>query len=96
MPEVKVLVAGVHKMIGEDKLTVGANITLIRSNINIIVDPGSFVNKDKLLLALKNEGLTPNDIQAVILTHSHIDHTTNTFLFPQAKIYWRFIGSNYP
>ncbi|KKQ27323.1 MAG: hypothetical protein US42_C0011G0061 [Candidatus Magasanikbacteria bacterium GW2011_GWC2_37_14] len=95
MTEVKVLVEGVHEMNADGKMDLGATTTLIKSNINIIVDPGAFVNKDKLLKALKDEGLKTTDIQAVILTHTHIDHTTNIFLFPQAIIYNRFIHSNY-
>jgi len=96
MTEVKVLVVGVHDHLDENKMDIGSTTTLIKSNINIIVDPGSFVNKDKLLRALKDEGLEPTDIQAVIFTHTHFDHTANTFLFPQAKVYLRFKHGNYP
>ncbi len=95
MPEVKVLVEGTHEMDANEQVNIGATTTLIKSNINIIVDPGSYVNKDKLVSALKKEGLETADIQAVILTHSHIDHTTNIFLFPQARIYNRFKHGDY-
>lgn len=82
-------------MDAEEKINIGATTTLIKSNINIIVDPGAYVNRNKLLEALKNEGLETTDIQAVVLTHTHIDHTINTFLFPQARIYNRFKYGNY-
>jgi len=96
LPKVKVLVCGIHEMYENERLRVGATSTLIKSkNINIVVDPGSFVNRDRLVTALKNEGLDVVDIQAVILTHSHIDHTSNSFLFSQAKIYCKFNGGNY-
>lgn len=47
----------------------------------ILVDPGAFSHKDKLLDALKAEGLSPADIDAVLNTHHHLDHTSNNFLF---------------
>jgi len=96
MAEVKILVVGEHTMSDDGRMDLCSTTVLIKSNINIIVDPGAYVNRNKLLEALKNEGLEPADIQAVILTHTHIDHTTNIFLFPEATIYNRFIHSNYP
>lgn len=35
---------------------------------------------------LAREGLEPDDIEAVFLTHGHYDHTSNLDLFPQARI----------
>ncbi|VVB79952.1 Hydroxyacylglutathione hydrolase [uncultured archaeon] len=97
MAEVKVLVEGVHKFTSEDALDIGCTTTLIKSDINIIVDPGSFVNKEKLISALKEEGLGPEDIGAVILTHLHLDHTANVPLFKDSTIFLRFRGgSKYP
>jgi len=97
MAEVKILVEGIHKATGDGAMDIGCTTTLIKSNINIVVDPGSFVNKNKLINALKEEGLNPDDVDAVILIHLHIDHTINTFLFDKAKIFLRFIGgTSYP
>lgn len=97
MAEVKVLVEGVHKFKSEDTLDIGCTTILIKSNINIIVDPGSFVNKEKLISALKDEGIGFEDIGAVILTHLHLDHTANVTLFKDSKIFLRFRGeSKYP
>jgi len=96
MSEVKVLVEGIHKHDENNVLNIGATTTLIKSNINIIVDPGSFINKDRLLKALELENLKPGDIDAVILTHLHLDHTANVFLFPHSKIYCRFTSGEYP
>jgi len=94
--EVKILVAGVHKMIGDEKLDVACTTTLIKSNKNIVIDPGSYINKDTIINELQKCGLSPEDIDAVILTHSHLDHVANVFLFPTAKIFMRFISGNYP
>jgi len=40
-----------------------------------------------LLKSLNQEGLTPEDITAIINTHLHMDHTGNNHLFPNAKTY---------
>jgi len=94
--EIKILVAGIHQMIGDEKLDVACTTTLIKSNKNIVVDPGSYINKDRVAEGLRECGLSPEDIDAVILTHSHLDHIANVFLFPAAKIFMRFISGNYP
>jgi len=91
MAKVKVLVEGIHKFLGS-KLEISCTTTLIKSDENIIVDPGSFVNQEKLLKALEDANLKPEDIQNVILTHSHVDHTTNISLFKDSRIFMRFRG----
>ena len=81
MAEVKVLVEGVHKQEANGQLRVGSTISLIKSNKNIIVDTGSFLEKDQIIDGLKKEELTPEEIDIVILTHLHLDHLVNTYLF---------------
>lgn len=96
MAEVKVLVEGIHQVL-DLGVKISCTTTLIKSDKNIIVDPGSFVNKNNLLKALEKEGLKLEDIDVVILTHTHVDHTTNIFLFNNAKIFMRFRGeTKYP
>jgi len=51
--------------------------------------------------ALKKEGLTPKDIETVILTHLHNDHAGNCHLFTNARLIfqrdeWTNIHSPYP
>lgn len=59
--------------------------TLIRdSNKTILVDPGA--NKKLLLENLKEENLTPSDIDIVFLTHHHLDHALLIALFDNAII----------
>ncbi len=41
----------------------------------------------KPLNALKKVGMTPDDIDAIILTHLHWDHCFNLDLFPKSKVY---------
>ena len=96
MTEIKVLVEGVHEPIENGLVKVSCTTTLIKSDKNIIVDPGAFINRDRLIEAIKNEGLKPEDIETIILTHLHIDHTLNTSLFKNAKVFMRFRGEKYP
>lgn len=96
MAEVKVLVEGVHEVVDKVKvrLKIGSTITLIKSNKNVIVDTGSFLDKEKIIEELKKENLTPEGIEIVILTHLHLDHTVNTSLFQNAKIFCKFCKPN--
>ena len=87
--EVKVLVEGKHNVKG-DRVTLSSTVTLIKSDKNIIVDTSSLKHKKSLLEALKKESLTSKDIDAVILTHLHLDHTINVALFENAKVYCKF------
>ena len=95
MAEVKVLVKGKHSKNEEGKLVIGSTVTLIKSSENIIVDTGSFLDKDKIIEELKKENLTPEDINIVVLTHLHLDHLVNTYLFKNAKVFCKFKGT-YP
>lgn len=85
MNEIKVLIEGVHE-VGE-KLKASSTVTLIKSNKNIIVDTGSFWDEKKIIDALSKEGLKPEEIDIVVLTHLHIDHTRNTNIFSNAVLY---------
>ena len=54
---------------------------------NILIDTSSSENKEKLVDLLCEVGLTPKDINILILTHNHWDHTGNINLFKNADIY---------
>ncbi len=47
----------------------------------LLVDPGAFSHKEKLLAELAFRGLVPADIDAVLNTHHHLDHASNNFIF---------------
>jgi len=97
MAEVKVLVEGIHKPLEDGRVNIGCTTTLIKSDKNVVVDPGAFANREKLIEALKNEGLNTDDIEFMVLTHLHLDHTTNISLFKNAKVFMKFRGeTNYP
>ena len=84
MLKFKVLIQGyVYKK--DDNEYASCSTTLIQdANKNIIVDPG--LNREKLLNSLKKEVLGIGDIQYVILTHSHADHSLLAGAFYNARI----------
>jgi glyoxylase-like metal-dependent hydrolase (beta-lactamase superfamily II) len=79
MNKVKVLTQGYAKEIDNGWLA-SSTVTLIQSNAkNIIVDPGC--NRKKLLEKLDKNDLKPFDIDFVLLTHSHSDHSLLAGIF---------------
>ena len=53
----------------------------------IIVDPSSKYSREKIMRGLENLGLQPKDIDTVVLTHYHLDHTANYDLFKNAQFF---------
>ncbi|XP_046655737.1 metallo-beta-lactamase domain-containing protein 1-like isoform X2 [Daphnia pulicaria] len=58
---------------------------LVTGSKNIIVDTMTPWDTNLILLSLEANGLTPDDINYVISTHGHSDHTGNNNLFLKAK-----------
>src|SRR4030042_5595790 len=84
MNTVKVLIEGYAKQV-ENGWIASSTVTLLQSNnLNIIVDPGC--NRQRLIDELAKEGLKPTDIDFVLLTHFHTDHTLLTGMFENAKV----------
>ncbi len=93
MAEVKILVEGytIADSTDEGEEKTRPTITLVQDkNIVMVCDPGTLDSQQILIDALKNEGLTINDVNYVFITHSHIDHYRNIGMFPNAKTleYW--------
>jgi len=93
MAQVKILIQGYVR----DKENVShssSTCVLVKDkDLNILVDPGRA--REKLAQALANEGLKPEDIHYILLTHFHLDHAFGMALFPQAKILdneWIYVG----
>jgi glyoxylase-like metal-dependent hydrolase (beta-lactamase superfamily II) len=87
--EVKILLKGYFKWTDKlgGKFRASSTVTLIRDGkVNIVVDTGHHSAEKQLLLALKREGLKPDDIHYVIVTHHHPDHVANNHLFKRARI----------
>jgi len=84
MAEVKVLIKGYAKEL-KNGWACSATTTLIKSNgKNIIFDPGC--NRKRLLEELNKEGLKPKDINFIVLSHGHLDHSLLTGMFENAKV----------
>ena len=61
--------------------------TLIRCRgHNIVVDTGSAFMKAGIKTSLKQIGVFPDEVDILILTHNHGDHTGNVGMFPKARI----------
>jgi len=90
---IKVLFEGEHvgRMISDGKYLIyphTSSATLISDGkTHVLVDTGAIIYKDKLLETLKLEGLTPDDITHVLLTHFHKDHSSNWLLFKTARVH---------
>ena len=64
-----------------------SSVTLISTDTRkIIVDTGLKGEEKIILKGLAERGLNPEDIDSVINTHTHRDHTGNNFLFSRAGI----------
>ncbi len=64
-----------------DSLTSGPVLIQNSKGQFLLVDPGAFSHKHRLITELAFHGLVPADIDAVFNTHHHLDHTSNNFLF---------------
>lgn len=84
--KVKVLKPGYTIRLSATQLRADGTITLIKGRKNILVDTGGPWDRDFLISALVENGLSPQDISHVVCTHGHSDHTGNTNLFPDAVL----------
>ena len=85
MPEIHHLITGFH--VNTDQGNLGfSTVALIRGQNNILVDVGHKGRANHLSDALAQAQVREEDINMIILTHSHWDHCQNTDMFPNAKI----------
>ena len=86
MAKVKILIKGYAKEVDGEELVASSMTTLIQdNNSNVIVDPG--MDRRALLRSLAKEELKPEDIDFVIVTHTHLDHCLLAGIFENAKIF---------
>ena len=85
MPEIEHLLTGFHVNVDQGSLAL-CTVVLIRGQRNILVDTGHKGRVSLLMESLASAGVQPDDIDALLLTHSHWDHTQNVDLFPKAKV----------
>jgi glyoxylase-like metal-dependent hydrolase (beta-lactamase superfamily II) len=84
MDEVKVLVEGYAKRIKNGWVASSTAILVRSSGKTIIVDPGC--SRQRLMAALKREKMETGDVDFVLITHSHVDHTMLAGIFENAKV----------
>jgi len=84
MTELKVLIQGYAKSFKDHELAYCSTVLIKEGKLNIIIDPG--MNKQLLLKALKKEKISPTNVNYVILTHYHLDHSLLTGIFNKAKV----------
>lgn len=85
MAEVKILIEGYAREENGVWSASPASVLIKDGGLKILADPGA--NKKLLLDALGKEGLKPEDIDIVFLTHYHLDHILNIRLFPEKDVY---------
>ncbi len=83
MAEVKVLIEGYDRDENGAKFASASTVLIKKNRLNIIVDPG--MNRAMLLDSLKKEGLLTSQVDYIILTHYHIDHSILSGIFENAK-----------
>ena len=82
MAKLKILINGYAKEIKSGWIA-SSTVTLVKAGgKNIIIDPGC--NRNKLITVLAKENLKIGDIDFVVLTHSHLDHTLLCGIFPKS------------
>lgn len=84
MAKLKILIQGYAKEIDGKEFASSSTVLISENNLNIIVDPG--INRDELLKSLEKENLKTSDINFVILTHMHSDHSLLSGVFENAKV----------
>lgn len=83
MAKVKILIEGYAKKLEKGWIASSTTCLVTTGNKKIITDPGC--HREKLLEALKKEGLALADIDYVFLSHCHPDHILLAGLFEKAK-----------
>lgn len=82
---------GARKVAGTVALVQGKDITLV-------ADPGMVSDRRLILDALKRQGVSPEQVTHVFVSHHHPDHTVNIALFPNAEVvdFWgRYRGDTW-
>lgn len=74
-----------------------STVTLIQeSDYNILVDTSLRRDREFILKALNEQGLTPENINIIIYTHCHKDHIGNNKIFRKARVYGHFACERFP
>ena len=86
MATLDVLTYGFALVTDQGSFGYSTNALLRVGNHNILIDTGPSSRRPFLFKALQAKGLSPEEIDIVILTHMHWDHCENTDLFKNARV----------
>jgi glyoxylase-like metal-dependent hydrolase (beta-lactamase superfamily II) len=84
MTKVKILIKGYAREKNGEEFASSTTTLIQNNNLNIIVDPG--MDREGLLDSLAKGSLKTEDINFVIVTHTHLDHSLLAGIFGNAKI----------
>ena len=84
MSEIKILVKGYAREENGEEFASSTAVLVKDVNLNVIVDPG--MDRKALLAGLRKQGLASEQINYVILTHTHLDHSLLTGIFRNAEV----------
>lgn len=85
MPEIDILLHG-YNFTTDQGHPAFCGVFLIEGERRVLVDPAHVGRRPHLEAALTSRGLTPGDIDLVVLTHAHWDHLQNIDLFDHAPL----------
>lgn len=83
MAIIKLLVQGYAKT-GDVERASSTSVLVLDKEVKIVVDPG--INREALAAGLQKEGLKPEDINFVLITHYHPDHAYGAAWFPRGAL----------
>jgi glyoxylase-like metal-dependent hydrolase (beta-lactamase superfamily II) len=83
---VKLLRIGYCDPVGQNEVRASCTITLVQGPVTVLFETGGPPDRLFLIEALQNEGLAPGNIDYVVCSHGHSDHSGNINLFPEAVI----------
>lgn len=86
MPQVDLVVPGFTIRSDQSRLGM-STVALVRGQRTIVVDAGTYGRRAWIVAGLRKLGVTPEQVDALVLTHLHWDHMQNLDLFPNATIY---------
>jgi len=85
MPQIHTVLQGLNTSTSEGNLSY-CGVTLLRGERTTLVDVGFQGRQALLIERLHALGVEPTDVERVVLTHAHWDHSLNLLRFPNAEV----------
>lgn len=83
--KITILLPGYYEEMSQNRCRASSTIILVQNEHNILVDTGNPQDAERIIATLKEKELTPDDINIVVNTHFHPDHTGCNYLFKKAR-----------